>query len=71
MQTISISITQVFAAPTLAYIIDAFDLELMENVLEKLKLGQKVDVTLFTCSITHAQVPIYDFTTHGRKSETV
>lgn len=25
-------------------VIDAFDLELMENVLEKLKLGQKVDV---------------------------
>lgn len=38
---------------------DAFDLDLIAVTLEKLKQGHKVDV------------PIYDFTTHARKAQTI
>lgn len=38
---------------------DAFDFELLVNVLKKLKKGKSV------------KVPVYDFTTHSRRKEWV
>lgn len=38
---------------------DAFDIDLLVDVLKKLKEGRKVEV------------PIYNFVTHGREAQTV